>query len=149
MALVLAWSCCVILGQSSRHLIKASDVNAHQLHTFVLTAIQAEPVLGDNFKEVVDAALAAYDSGKLAEAVKDGPEGYKNWIKGVGKEMGRKGKRLFMPMRIAFTGSQEGPEVGEVLHLLSIEDGDVKDTDAYVPLAKRMDTLREWSTRQL
>ena len=105
-------------------------------------------MLGDNFKEVVDAALAAYDSGKLTEAVKDGPEGYKKWIKGVGKEMGRKGKRLFMPMRIAFTGSQEGPEVGEVLHLLSMEDGDVKDTEAYVPLTKRMDTLREWSSRQ-
>eukprot|EP00891_Asterochloris_glomerata_P008916 jgi/Astpho2/8916/Aster-02603 len=113
-----------------------------------LQGAKAEPVLGDNFKEVVDAALAAYDSGKLAEAVKDGPEGYKQWIKGVGKEMGRKGKRLFMPMRIAFTGSQEGPEVGEVLHLLSIEDGDVKDINAYVPLTKRMDTLREWSARQ-
>ena len=148
MALVLAWPCYVISGKLSGQLVEASGEDAHQLNTF-LTAMQAEPVLGDNFKEVVDAALAAYDSGKLAEAVKDGPEGYKKWIKGVGKEMGRKGKRLFMPMRIAFTGSQEGPEVGEVLHLLSIEDGDVKDTDAYVPLIKRMDTLREWSTRQL
>ena len=36
------------------------------------------------------------------------------WLNSVGKAQGRKGKRLFMPMRIAFTGRMSGPDVGEV-----------------------------------
>ena len=67
-----------------------------------------------------------------------------DWIKGVGKAQGRKGKRLFMPMRIAFTGRMAGPDVGDILCMLALEDGDVADMDAYVPLDKRMEQLRAW-----
>ena len=66
------------------------------------------------------------------------------WIKGVGKAQGRKGKRLFMPMRIAFTGRMSGPDVGDVLSMLALEDGDVADTAAYVALPQRMEQLRAW-----
>lgn len=86
----------------------------------------------------------AYDSGKLGEIASAGNDAFKAWAKGLGKEQGRKAKRLFMPLRIALTGSMQGPEVGEVLHLLSLEDGDVADVDAYVPLSGRMDQLRKW-----
>lgn len=109
----------------------------------------ADAVVADNFKQIVDAALAAYESGELSKAVSEGPEGYKSWLKGVGKEQQRKGKRLFMPMRVALTGSQHGPEVGEVLRLLALEDGDVKDTSAYVSLEQRMQQLQEWQSRQV
>ena len=62
----------------------------------------------------------------------------------VGKAQTRKGKRLFMPMRIAFTGSMQGPDVGEQLAVLAVESGDVVEADVYVPLAERMQRLRAW-----
>ena len=62
----------------------------------------------------------------------------------MGKAQGRKGKRLFMPMRIAFTGRMSGPDVGEVLSMLALEDGDVADTAAYMALPQRMEQLRTW-----
>lgn len=51
------------------------------------------------------AAVEAYDSGELQQALEDGEAGFKAWLKGVGKSQGRKGKRLFLPMRVALTGS--------------------------------------------
>jgi glutamyl-tRNA synthetase len=86
----------------------------------------------------------AYDSGDLEKVISEGNDAFKGWAKALGKEQTRKGKRLFMPLRIALTGSMQGPEVGEILHLLSLEDGDVADTSAYVPLPARMQMLRDF-----
>ena len=66
------------------------------------------------------------------------------WVNSVGKAQGRKGKRLFMPMRVAFTGRMAGPDVGDVLAMLALEDGDVADAGAYVALPQRMEQLRAW-----
>lgn len=66
------------------------------------------------------------------------------WVNSVGKAQGRKGKRLFMPMRIAFTGRMAGPDVGDVLAMLALEDGDVVEAGAYVTLPQRMEQLRAW-----
>lgn len=38
----------------------------------------------------------------------------------------------------------QGPEVGEVLTLLTLDDGDVSEQGALVPLPQRMETLRAW-----
>jgi glutamyl-tRNA synthetase len=62
----------------------------------------------------------------------------------VGKAQGRKGKRLFMPMRVALTGRMAGPDVGDVLGMLALESGDVADAAAYLPLPQRMEQLRAW-----
>lgn len=51
------------------------------------------------------AIVEAYDSGDLESALKDGEAGFGKWLKKLGKEQGRKGKRLFMPTRVALTGS--------------------------------------------
>lgn len=72
------------------------------------------------------------------------PSPYQSWINGVGKAQKRKGKRLFMPMRVALTGRMAGPDVGEQLGLLALEAGDVADAAAYVPLAQRLERLRAW-----
>lgn len=88
--------------------------------------------------------LAAHDSGELAAAAAGGHDTYKKWVNGVGKAQGRKGKRLFMPMRVALTGRMSGPDVGEVLGMLSLEAGDVADAAAYVALPQRMEQLRAW-----
>jgi hypothetical protein len=60
-------------------------------------------ILEDNFLEVANAVLAAHESGDLAAAVAGGHDTFKKWINGVGKAQKRKGKRLFMPMRVALT----------------------------------------------
>ena len=35
-----------------------------------------------------------------------------------------------------------GPDVGQLLHMFSLEDGDVTDRTLYVPVADRMERLR-------
>lgn len=39
-------------------------------------------------------------------------------------------------------GTMHGPDVGQLLHMLALEDGDVADRAAYVPLPDRMERLR-------
>ncbi|TVP95068.1 MAG: glutamate--tRNA ligase [Acholeplasmatales bacterium] len=49
------------------------------------------------------------------------PDAYKNLIKETGKICGMKGKNLFMPIRIAASGSMHGPDLPKMMHLLGIE----------------------------
>lgn len=108
-----------------------------------------KPFLEDNFLEVAQAVVAAHDSGDLAAALAGGHDGYKEWIKSVGKAQKRKGKRLFMPMRVAFTGRMQGPDVGDVLAVLALESGaDVADRATFVPVADRIERLRQWVAAQ-
>jgi glutamyl/glutaminyl-tRNA synthetase len=55
--------------------------------------------------QVAVAVVAAYDSGELQAAVREGGQAWKKWINALGKAQKRKGKRLFMPVRLALTGS--------------------------------------------
>ena len=48
--------------------------------------------------------VAAWESGELQIAL-EGPDAYKAWVKALGKAQKRKGKRLFMPLRVALTGN--------------------------------------------
>ncbi|KAF5840403.1 non-discriminatory gln-glu-trna synthetase, partial [Dunaliella salina] len=113
-----------------------------------LSSPEAQPFLEDNMKEIVEAVLAAYDNGELKAALSTGHDGFKAWLNTVGKAQKRKGKRLFMPMRIVFTGRMQGPEVGEQLQLLALEDGDVCEGVQYTSLPARMEALRVWLSKQ-
>jgi glutamyl-tRNA synthetase len=112
-------------------------------------------VRGDAFGEVVRAVLAAADAGELAAAAQagasgDGGEAYKAWAKGLGKATGRKGKRLFMPLRVALTGRTQGPDVGDVVAALSRCDP-ARDLAAGVPFAslqQRVEALRAWAGKE-
>ncbi|KAK9819489.1 hypothetical protein WJX81_001785, partial [Elliptochloris bilobata] len=110
-----------------------------------LASAGAAPVLEDNFLEVANAVVAAWDAGELGGAAAGEPDAFKAWVKALGKAQKRKGKRLFMPLRIALTGAMAGPDVGEILALLALEDGDVADRGAYVPLPERIEALRTWA----
>ncbi|NGO55240.1 glutamate--tRNA ligase [Allomesorhizobium camelthorni] len=46
---------------------------------------------------------------------------WKDWTDAVRKETGRKGKALFMPLRLALTGLAAGPELADLLPLLGRE----------------------------
>jgi glutamyl/glutaminyl-tRNA synthetase len=81
---------------------------------------------------------------RMMQAISEGS--MKKWIKGVGKALDCKGKRLFMPIRIALTGQMAGPDVGELLQALhKAEDGEIL-VDGYVPLEQRISALKEWVT---
>ena len=58
--------------------------------------------------------LSAFDE-KLSQ------ETFKNLVKEVGKEVGVKGKNLFMPIRIGLTGKMSGPELHILVELLGKE----------------------------
>ena len=47
-----------------------------------------------------------------------GNEGWKAWTTKLKEASGNKGKMLFMPLRIALTGSIHGPEMAAVIHFL-------------------------------
>jgi len=64
------------------------------------------------------------DSSFLDEALKYLPSGdwneeiWQEWISILKKETGRKGKDLFMPIRLALTADEHGPELGKMLYLI-------------------------------
>ena len=47
---------------------------------------------------------------------------YKETLTRLKKESGVKGKKLFMPLRIAITGQEHGPDMGEIFFVLSKEE---------------------------
>ena len=55
--------------------------------------------------QVASAVVEAFDSGELPRVVAEGGDAYKGWVKALGKAQKRKGKRLFMPLRLALTGT--------------------------------------------
>jgi glutamyl-tRNA synthetase len=48
-------------------------------------------------------------------------ETWREWTHAVKKETGNKGKALFMPLRLAITGQDHGPEMGTLLPLIGAE----------------------------
>ncbi len=61
------------------------------------------------FKEEVS-ALEVFEADEISKA-----------IKAVQKQTGVKGKNLFMPIRVATTGQQHGPQLGDAIELLGKE----------------------------
>ena len=69
--------------------------------------------------------------------------GVKKWIKDLGKAKTLKGKRLFMPVRLALTGAMAGPEVAELMPTLALANGECT-SPGFASLEQRMEVLREW-----
>jgi glutamyl-tRNA synthetase len=68
--------------------------------------------------EDIEFARAAFD---LLPAGEIGPETWSTWTGAVKQATGRKGRALFMPLRIALTGRSSGPEIADLLPLLGRE----------------------------
>ena len=69
---------------------------------------------------------------------------WKNYVKGLGKELGLKGKDLFHPLRLALTSQVSGPDIGEQLLLLTYAPK-VLTSEAlatFVPLKDRIKALK-------
>ncbi|EEW25631.1 glutamate--tRNA ligase [Rhodobacter ferrooxidans] len=74
----------------------------------------AEPVIAEEDREFVAQAMA------LLPAAPFGAETWGQWTAAVKEATGRKGKGLFMPLRLALTGQAHGPEMADVMPLLQV-----------------------------
>ncbi|HEX9857982.1 MAG TPA: glutamate--tRNA ligase [Paracoccaceae bacterium] len=74
----------------------------------------AEPLIAPEDAEFVAQAMA------LLPPLPFGPETWGEWTAKVKEATGRKGKSLFMPLRLALTGQAHGPEMAEVMPLLQV-----------------------------
>lgn len=104
---------------------------------------------GGGFSEVSSAVIAAHAAGELQAAVGAGPEAWKAWVNSVGKATKRKGKGLFMPLRLATTGCLHGPDMGEQLALVAAATAEgaplsPKEAAQVVGIDERMRRLAAW-----
>ncbi len=76
---------------------------------------EAEPELSDKDKEFVRHAFDLLPEEPWDRSV------WKRWTDQVKEQCGRKGKALFMPLRLALTGLASGPELADLLPLLGRE----------------------------
>lgn len=67
-------------------------------------------------KEFLEKAADLLPSGDINE------ETWGSWTGSLKQETGRKGKQLFMPLRLALTGQEHGPELKNLLGLLGREN---------------------------
>ena len=72
----------------------------------------AEPLVADEDREFVAQAMAMLPAPPFTDAT------WGEWTSAVKEATGRKGKGLFMPLRLALTGQQSGPEMAELMPLM-------------------------------
>ena len=68
----------------------------------------------------IDGELLSIAAKHLPEEIIDTT--WKEWTKTITLHSGKKGKELFMPLRLALTGKSSGPELKNLLPLLSREE---------------------------
>ncbi|URQ75873.1 MAG: glutamate--tRNA ligase [Candidatus Ochrobactrum gambitense] len=73
------------------------------------------PELSDEDREFVRTAFTLLPAGPWDQQT------WKMWTDAVKSETGRKGKGLFMPLRLALTGQAHGPELADLLVLMGPE----------------------------
>ena len=101
---------------------------------------QAAPFVADGLAQVGRAVLDAHRDGSLPDPASEAfAEEWKAWVKGVGKALGRKGKNLFQPLRIALTGRTSGPDIPAQIALLALAPAEAQVPA--VPLEERMAAL--------
>jgi glutamyl-tRNA synthetase len=74
----------------------------------------AEPIIADEDRDFVDEAVALLPEGEFDE------DTWSSWTAEVKEKTGRKGKGLFMPLRLALTGQKNGPEMAAIMPLLQV-----------------------------
>ena len=71
-----------------------------------------DPVVGPEDRDFVNSAM------RLLPAPPFDGSTWKSWTGQVSEETGRRGKSLFMPLRLALTGRSKGPGMGELMPLM-------------------------------
>ncbi|XP_028785751.1 glutamate--tRNA ligase, chloroplastic/mitochondrial isoform X1 [Neltuma alba] len=110
-----------------------------------LQSDEVKSILEDKLSEFSASLLAAYDSGEIMAALEEGHAGWQKWVKGFGKSLKRKGKSLFMPLRLLLTGKLHGPDMGAsiiLLHKAGVT-GIVDPQVGFITLEERFKMLRQ------
>lgn len=105
-----------VLELSKDHFTLITDIVPYIERFFAFTSASEEK-LGSLNKEEVKILFPLFID-KLENIVEWKPEVILNLIRETGKEAGIKGKSLYFPLRVAITGSEEGPEIYLVIYLL-------------------------------
>ncbi|WP_299547662.1 glutamate--tRNA ligase [uncultured Tateyamaria sp.] len=74
----------------------------------------AEPVIEDEDKDFVAEAMTLLPEGPFDDGT------WSAWTGAVKAATGRKGRGLFMPLRLALTGQRHGPDMGSLMPLLQV-----------------------------
>ncbi|KAL1366907.1 hypothetical protein HN51_020949 [Arachis hypogaea] len=126
-----------------------SNLLSYPIHS-TLQSHEAESVIQDDLSNFFVSLLAAYDNGELVAALEEGHDGWKKWVKAFGKSLKRKGKSLFMPLRLLLTGKLHGPDMGASVVLLykAGTTSIVAPEAGFVTLDERFKILRQidWET---
>ncbi|CAN8251706.1 unnamed protein product [Cochlearia groenlandica] len=117
---------------------------SYPLHA-TLASPEAKPAVEDKLHEVAASLIAAYDSGEIPSALAEGQSGWQKWVKAFGKSLKRKGKSLFMPLRVLLTGKLHGPEMATSIVLIhkAGSPGIVVPQAGFVSMEERFKILRE------
>eukprot|EP00276_Gloeochaete_wittrockiana_P014039 CAMPEP_0184332634 /NCGR_PEP_ID=MMETSP1089-20130417/1793_1 /TAXON_ID=38269 ORGANISM="Gloeochaete wittrockiana, Strain SAG46.84" /NCGR_SAMPLE_ID=MMETSP1089 /ASSEMBLY_ACC=CAM_ASM_000445 /LENGTH=632 /DNA_ID=CAMNT_0026656105 /DNA_START=19 /DNA_END=1917 /DNA_ORIENTATION=+ len=108
------------------------------------SSTDADALLKDGFTEFAARVVQSYDDGELNADVQSDTKQWKDWVKAFGAKVERKGKKLFMPLRLALTGQVQGPDVGESLRLVMIAEEEGVQVKGLVRLPERIEILRQW-----
>lgn len=90
--------------------------------------------------------VAAFDAGKVPETTSETfDQDWSAFVKSLGKDLGRKGKRLFQPLRLAVTGAMSGTDIATQLRLVSSASSvPLANGVELVSMSERMETLRNF-----
>lgn len=122
-------------------------------------AVHTDPhiteVLDEGLEKIIACLDRDFSSGALPVGSEKGEAGFafmdiwKTYVKGLGKELGFKGKALFHPLRFAITGRMSGPDIGDQLQLIAAAAGTVNpEYSQLVSLKERMEIIKAFSIPQ-
>lgn len=93
---------------ASKNITRLDDLG----HWWTLCRDGATPMVADEDREFVTEALSMLPPPPFTDTT------WADWTNAVKAATGRKGKGLFMPLRLALTGEKSGPEMAELMPLL-------------------------------
>lgn len=101
-------------------LIQPNIVFAQDALTWARIIFTQALVLDEEAKAIVANAADGYFAVLLQLLEQNGVD-YQRWLQTLKTELGIKGKALFMPLRVALTGQQHGPELAPLIALMPPE----------------------------
>eukprot|EP00667_Euglena_gracilis_P004890 EG_transcript_4918 len=113
---------------------------AYDINATLEADASAAKLLQEDFKGLAKALVDAYEAGTFPDATQPTfVDAYGAWVKEFGKTIGRKGKQLMHPIRLALTGVMSGPDVGCQLRIATLAQADGVPC---VAIAERMAALK-------
>jgi nondiscriminating glutamyl-tRNA synthetase len=111
----------MLVATLRNYLANMSEINAHVEKFFAEAVEPADEEAWEVLRQEQAAGVLAALRDKINSAADIDEETVRIVLKSLGKELGLKGKQIFMPLRVALTGEMHGPELYQVIPLLGRE----------------------------